>query len=80
MHRDIFGTRQRTGFCGGSILRTLIVEVIAIVGLAYLFGINGVWMAIPVAEFVCLFVSVYSFIRTKYVFDDTAKEVLIRKG
>ena len=48
-----------------SILRTLIVEVIAIVGLAYLFGINGVWMAIPVAEFVCLFVSVYMFHKNK---------------
>ena len=40
-------------------------EVIAIVGLAYLFGINGVWMAIPVAEFVCLFVSVYMFHKNK---------------
>lgn len=44
-----------------SVLRTLIVEVIAIIGLAWLFGINGVWLAIPAAEFVCLFVSVYMF-------------------
>ena len=29
------------------------------------FGINGVWMAIPVAEFVCLFVSVYMFHKNK---------------
>lgn len=44
-----------------SILRTLIVEVAAIIGLAWLMGIYGVWLAIPAAEFVCLFVSVYMF-------------------
>ena len=48
-----------------SVLRTLIVEVVAIIGLAYLFGINGVWFAIPAAEFVCLFVSVYMFRKNK---------------
>lgn len=44
-----------------SVLRTLVVEIAAIIGLAWLFGINGVWLAIPVSEFLCLFVSVYMF-------------------
>lgn len=48
-----------------SIMRTLVVEVIAIIGLAYLFGINGVWAAVPAAEFICLFVSVYMFHKNK---------------
>lgn len=75
LHRDILRHSATDGILAVvSILRTLIVEVIAIVGLAYLFGINGVWMAIPVAEFVCLFVSVYMFHKNKILFDDIAKE------
>jgi Na+-driven multidrug efflux pump len=47
-----------------SMLRTLVVEVLAILILSYLFGITGVWLAIPVAEFICMFVSFYLLRKT----------------
>jgi putative MATE family efflux protein len=64
-HINIFASGYLTALGNGrdsaiiSTLRTLVVEVFAILILAWLFGITGVWLAIPSAEFICMFVSVY---------------------
>ncbi len=49
-------------------LRTCVFVAAGIVGLSLLFGINGVWLAVPVSEFLCLFLCVYFLYhyRTEY--------------
>jgi len=53
-----------------SFLRTLVFQVIAILILPILFGINGIWLAIVVSELLALFVTVTFLIknRSKYLY------------
>lgn len=48
-----------------SFVRTLVFQVIMIVLLPMLFGINGVWFAVVVAEILALFVSILLIIKNK---------------
>lgn len=60
---NIFGSAFFTGLNNGkvsaiiSVLRTLVIEVAAILILPMIFGINGIWCAIVVAEGVTLFIT-----------------------
>lgn len=51
-----------------SCLRTLVFLLISLMTLPALFGINGVWLAIPVSEILSLFVSIYYFNKYKNVY------------
>ncbi len=48
-----------------SVLRSLVFIVIALLILPQLLGLNGVWLAVPIAEFLAFFVSVYFYRRNK---------------
>lgn len=60
-----FFTALNDGLVSASIsfLRTLLFQVIMVLLLPKLFGINGVWLAIVAAELLALAVSVYCFVR-----------------
>lgn len=51
-----------------SFLRTFVFILIAIFTMPYIFGINGVWLAIPVAEFITIFVSCLILIKYRKVY------------
>ena len=51
-----------------SFLRTLLFQVLAVLGLPVLIGIDGVWLAIPLAELLALVVCVVLFIKKDRVF------------
>lgn len=71
---NIFGSAFFTGLNNGvvsasiSIMRTLIIQVAAIVILPLLFGIDGIWCAIVVAEGITLVITILFFVsnRKKY--------------
>ncbi len=48
-----------------SVLRTLVFIIIALVTLPYIFGINGVWIAVPLAEGLGLIVAIAYFRKYK---------------
>ncbi len=48
-----------------SVLRTLVFIVISLLTLPNIFGIIGVWLAVPVAEFLTVAVSIYMYKRYK---------------
>ncbi len=48
-----------------SVLRSLVFIVIALLILPQIFELNGVWLAVPVAEFLAIIVSYYLFKRNK---------------
>ncbi len=48
-----------------SVLRSLVFIVIALLILPQIFSINGVWLAVPVAEFLAIIVSCYLYKRNK---------------
>lgn len=62
---NIFASALFTAFSNGkvsaiiSFLRTFVVIVACILILPKLIGVNGVWLAIPIAEFITLFISLY---------------------
>lgn len=62
---NIFSSALFTAFSDGkssaiiSFARTFLLIVVALLTLPALLGINGVWLAIPVAEFITIFLSVY---------------------
>lgn len=68
---NIFGSAFFTALNNGlisaviSFLRTLVFQIIMVLTLPVLFGINGIWCAISVAEFLTLIVTVTFFIRQK---------------
>lgn len=41
---------------GISFSRTLVFTVLGIIGMAAAFGIEGIWLAVPLAEFLTIFV------------------------
>ncbi len=48
-----------------SVLRSLVFIVIALLTLPQIFNINGVWLAVPVAEFLAIIVSFYLYKKNK---------------
>ena len=51
-----------------SFVRTFVLIVLNILLLPYLIGVNGVWLAVPAAEFMTLFLSVYLFYKKRDVY------------
>lgn len=68
---NIFGSGFFTGLNNGlvsaaiSFLRTLVIQLIAVIVLPMIFGINGIWCAVAVAEAVTLVITVTFFIKNK---------------
>lgn len=71
---NIFSSSMFTAFSDGktsaliSFIRTFVLIVINVLLLPYLMGVNGIWLAVPVAELMTAFLSFYFFLkyRTKY--------------
>lgn len=71
---NIFASSMFTAFSDGKIsaiisfVRTFVLIVIHILLLPYLFGVNGIWLAVPLAEFMTAFLSLYYFRKKKTVY------------
>jgi len=71
---NIYSSSMFTAFSDGkvsaliSFVRTFVLIVLNILLLPYLIGVNGVWLAVPVAEFMTLFLSVYLFYKKRDVY------------
>ena len=67
MFASSFFTALSNGFVSAliSILRTLVFQVIMIFLLPLLFGLDGIWLAVVVAELLTLFFTVFAFLVTK---------------
>lgn len=68
---NIFASSMFTAFSDGKIsaiisfVRTFVFIVINILILPFVMGVNGIWMAVPIAEFMTAFLSVYFFYKKK---------------
>lgn len=68
---NIFASSMFTAFSDGktsaviSFVRTFVLIVINILLLPNLIGVNGIWLAVPIAEFMCAFLSIYYFYKKK---------------
>lgn len=71
---NIYSSSMFTAFSDGKIsalisfVRTFVLIVLNILLLPYLIGVNGVWLAVPAAEFMTLFLSVYLFYKKRDVY------------
>ena len=71
---NIFASAMFTALSNGKIsaiisfARTFIFIAICIILLPFVLGVNGVWIAVPVAEFLTLFLSCFYLIRYKKVY------------
>ena len=71
---NIYSSSMFTAFSDGkvsaliSFVRTFVLIVLNILLLPYLIGVNGVWLAVPAAEFMTLFLSVYLFYKKRNVY------------
>ena len=71
---NIYSSSMFTAFSDGkvsaliSFVRTFVLIVLNILLLPYLIGVNGVWLAVPAAEFMTLFLSVYFFYKKRKVY------------
>lgn len=71
---NIYSSSMFTAFSDGkvsaliSFVRTFVLIVLNILLLPYLIGVNGVWLAVPAAEFMTLFLSVYLFYKKREVY------------
>lgn len=71
---NIYSSSMFTAFSDGkvsaliSFVRTFVLIVLNILLLPYLIGVNGVWLAVPAAEFMTLFLSVYLFYKKRDVY------------
>lgn len=68
---NIFSSSLFTAFSNGKIsaiisfVRTFVFIVINILLLPYLIGVNGLWLAVPIAEFMTVFLCIYYIIKKK---------------
>ncbi len=82
---NIFASGLFTAYSNGKVsafisaIRTLGLISTSIILLPNIFGINGVWMAVPVAEFITLFISLYLFNKYKDIYMYSGKKVLEEK-
>ena len=71
---NIFASALFTAFSNGkvsailSFLRTFVFLTACLLFLPLLWGVDGIWLAVPVAEVMALFVSVYYLVRFKKVY------------
>lgn len=71
---NIYSSSMFTAFSDGkvsaliSFVRTFVLIVLNILLLPYLIGVNGVWLAVPAAEFMTLFLSVYLFYKKRDIY------------
>ncbi len=78
---NIFASGLFTAYANGKIsalvsfLRTFVFITLAILTLPQLIGLNGVWLAVPIAEFLSFFMSVYFFnaYKERYMYDNKSK-------
>ncbi len=78
---NIFASSLFTAYSNGkvsaflSFLRTFFFITASIMILPQYMGLNGVWLAVPIAEFAAFFLSVYYFIRYKerYMYEHKAR-------
>lgn len=74
MGTNIFTSMLFTALSNGkisaiiSLLRTLVFVLIALLILPLLMGVNGIWLAIPVAEFLSIIVSAFYLFRYRNVY------------
>lgn len=72
---NIFASALFTAFSNGKIsaiisfLRTFVIIVACILLLPQLIGVKGVWLAIPIAECLTLFISIYYLNKYKYIYN-----------
>lgn len=75
---NIFSSAFFTAFGNGAVsaaisfLRTLVFLVASLLGLSYLFGVDGVWFSVPVAELLAAIVSLYFLIRYRKTYHYTS--------
>lgn len=71
---NIFASSLFTAFSNGkvsaviSFLRTFVFLILSLILLPKLIGVDGAWLAIPVAEAAAFFVSVYYFVKMRKVY------------
>ncbi len=78
---NIFASGLFTAYSNGkvsafiSFLRTFFFITVSILVLPHYMGLTGVWLAVPIAECVAFFLSVYYFMRYKerYMYEHTAR-------
>ena len=68
---NIYGSAYFTSLGNGAVsaaisfLRTLLFQVVAVMGLPFLIGLDGIWLAIVAAELPALAVTGYFFVSTR---------------
>ncbi|MFI3260907.1 MAG: cytidylate kinase family protein [bacterium] len=78
---NIFTTGMFTAFSNGkisagiSIIRTLGLISVLLLVLPNIYGINGVWIAVPIAEFITMFISIYFINKYKEIYMYGSKKV-----
>ncbi len=78
---NIFASGLFTAYSNGKIsafisfLRTFVFIATTILTLPLFIGLNGVWLAVPIAEFLAFFMSVYFFVvyKERYMYTTTQK-------
>ena len=74
---NIFASSMFTAFSNGKIsaiisfVRTFGMIVANILILPQLIGVNGIWLAVPIAEFFTIFLSIYYFYKMRHVYNYT---------
>ncbi|MGL5259305.1 MAG: MATE family efflux transporter [Lachnospiraceae bacterium] len=71
---NIFASAMFTALDNGvisasiSFLRTLVIQVVAVLILPIFLGINGIWLAIATAELITVIITVYFFMKNKKIY------------
>ena len=71
---NIFASALFTAFSNGKIsavlsfLRTFFFLVICLLGLPLIFAVDGIWLAVPIAEALAFFISIYYLVKYKKVY------------
>lgn len=73
---NIFASSMFTAFSNGKIsallsfLRTFVFLVAALLLLPEIMGVDGIWLAVPIAEFIAILVSIFTMYRNKEYFQN----------
>jgi len=68
---NIFSSNMFTAFSNGlvsaiiSFTRTFVVLILCLLILPEIIGINGIWLAVPISELLCIFMSIFFFYKYK---------------
>ncbi len=81
---NVFASGMFTAYSNGKIsaiisfVRTVGLISICILVLPKYFGITGVWVAVPIAEFIALFISIFFFVkyRKKYMYGKSDEQII----